>query len=193
MPGLACTLAQKAKKLQKGMGVLTKFFSSTLMFICRPQPCQFSWLQKKKITGIRCKNTELDNHSSSSAAPTSVTSTLPLEATPFDSLLEGYSDQLAELSQPEVHPPSRTFTENGATSAASGALLPKLVYPLMAQQHWRKGGEASSSELSTTPRCSFPQQEAKVLVVSFTSTYGSFYHVSATERHSNNPHKYSTL
>lgn len=101
---------------------------------------------------------------------------------PFDSLLEDYSDRLAELSQPEANQPSRTFNENVATSAAWGALLPKLVYPLMVQQQSRKGGGARSSEFSTTRQCSCPQQDAKVLVVSFTSKHRHFYPVSTTRR-----------
>ena len=36
MPGLARTLAQKAKKLQNGMGALREFFHPPFMFICRP-------------------------------------------------------------------------------------------------------------------------------------------------------------
>lgn len=127
------------------------------------------------------QQTPSDEHSPSST-PASVASTLPLEATPFDSLLEDYSDRLAELSQPEANQPSRTFNENVATSAAWGALLPKLVYPLMAQQQSRKGRNARSSEFSTTHQCSCSQQDAKVLVVSFTSKYRRFYPVSTTPR-----------
>jgi len=125
--------------------------------------------------------TPSDEHSPSST-PASIASTLPLEATPFDSLLEDYSNRLAELSQPEANQPSRTFNENVATSAAWGALLPKLVYPLMLQQQSRKGRDTCSSEISTTHQCSCPQQEAKVLVVSFTSKRCHFYPVSMTPR-----------
>ena len=122
-----------------------------------------------------------DEHSPSST-PASVASTLPLEATPFDSLLEDYSDRLAELSPPEANQPSRTFNENVATSAAWGALLPRLVYPLMVQRLSRKSGGVRSSEFSPTCRCSCPQHDAKVLVVSFTCKYGHFYPVSTIPR-----------
>lgn len=52
MPGLAATLARKAKQLQNGMGALTKFFISLHLY-CRLRSCQFSWLKKKEITGVR--------------------------------------------------------------------------------------------------------------------------------------------
>lgn len=180
MPGLARTLARKAKKLQNGMGVLT-VFSSAFIFIVDPGPASSLGSKRRKLEALGPQNTRPDEYSPSST-PASVASTLPLEATPFDSLLEDYGDRLAELSQPEANQTSRTFNENIATSAAWAALLPKLVYPLMAQQQSRKGRNAGTSGFSTTRQCSCSQQDAKVLVVSFTSQCCRFYPVSTTPR-----------
>lgn len=95
--------------------------------------------------------------------------TLPLETTPFDVLLEGYANHLADLCQPEVNTPSKAVAQNIATSGAWEALLPKLVYPLMEQEHARRRPNAGPSELPRAQQCSCLQQNATVLVVSFTS------------------------
>lgn len=95
----------------------------------------------------------------------------------FNSLLDDYAEQVNELSQPEANQPSRTFARNVATSAAWAMLLPKLVYPLMAQQQSRTGRNMSPPKSQTIPRCPCPQQEAKVLVVSFTSKYPRVYYM----------------
>jgi hypothetical protein len=110
---------------------------------------------------------EPDASSTSASIPPS----LPLEATPFASSLDGYADCLSELLQPEATGPSRTFTQNVATSGAWEALLPKLVYPLMEQERARRGRDVGPLEPLITPQCSCLQREAVVLVVSFTCMY----------------------
>ena len=183
MPGLARTLAQKAKKLQNSKGALTKFFHPPSCFSADPNPAHPPGSKRRKLQASGPSEAPSDEHRPSST-PASVTSTLPLEATPFNPLLEDYSDQLAELSQPEANQPSRVFTENVATSAAWGALLPKLVYPLMVQQQSRNRRNASPSKPPTTPQCSCScsPKDAQVLMVSFTCTYGPFHHLSITPK-----------
>ena len=181
MPGLARTLAQKAKKLQNSKGALTRFFHLPSCLFADPDPARPPGLKRRKLQASGPSEALSDEHCPSST-PASVTSMLPLEATPFDPLLQDYSDQLAELSQPEANQPSRAFTENVATSAAWGALLPKLVYPLMVQQQSRNRRNASPSKSPTMPQCSCSQKDAQVLVVSFTCRYSPFYHVSTTPR-----------
>ena len=132
--------------------------------------------KKRKIQQPGPDDTPSDGHGVSSP-PASVPTMLPLEVTPLDSLLDGYADQLSELSQPEANRPSRVFAQNVATSGAWEVLLPKLVYPLMEQEQCRRGRNAGPSEAPPTARCSCLQRDAKVLVVSFTSKYHWFYMV----------------
>jgi len=150
-----------------------------------PPSCLFAGLSPGRPGGSKKRKirpsdpNETPNEGNPSSTPAS---TPPLEAAPFESLLEDYSNQLVELSQPEANKPTRTFTENVATSAAWGQLLPKLVYPLMAQQQSRKERNPCPSDSPTTPQCACSQREANVLVVSFTSKYCPLDIMSTTPR-----------
>jgi hypothetical protein len=129
-------------------------------------------VKKRKIKESSPDETPGDENEASSASA-SISSALPLEATPFTSSassLDNYTSSLAELSLPEANMPSRTFTQNVATSGAWEALLPRLVYPLMEQERARREMNVSPSEPEppAAPQCSCMQREAKVLVVSFT-------------------------
>ena len=157
------------------------FFHLPSCLFAGPHPARPLGSKKGRIQESAPNKTPSDEPGPSST-PASIPSTVSLEATPFDSLLEDYSNRLVELLQPKADKPSRTFAENVATSAAWGVLLPKLVYPLMAQEQSRKGRNASLSDSPMTHQCSCSRREAKVLVVSFTSKYCLFYHIATTPR-----------
>jgi hypothetical protein len=127
-------------------------------------------LKKRKIQESGPGETPSDEHGVSSTLA-SISPMLPLEATPFDSFLDGYVNHLAESLQPEANRPSSAFAQNVATSGAWEVLLPKLVYPLMEQEQVRRGRNTGPSGPPTTTQCSCLQRNAKVLVVSFTSMY----------------------
>jgi hypothetical protein len=132
------------------------FFHLPSCLSAGPRPARPIGSKNRKIQ-VSAPNETPSDEPGPSSTPASIPSTVSLEATPFDSLLEDYSNRLVELSQPEADKPSRTFTENVATSAAWGLLLPKLVYPLMVQEQSRKGRNASPSHSQTTRQCSCSQ------------------------------------
>lgn len=145
-------------------------FQLSLCSITGTAPSKPLGLKKRKILESGPGETPSEEHGiSSTLAP--IPPMLALEATPFDSLLDGYVDHLAQSLQPEANRPSSAFAQNVATSGAWEVLLPKLVYPLMEQEQVRRGRNTGPSGPPTTTQCSCLQQNAKVLVVSFTSMY----------------------
>jgi hypothetical protein len=91
MPGFARTLAQKAKKLEKGAGHLTTkfFFHLPSCLFAGAHPAGPLASKKRKIEKSGPNETPSDEGGPRST-PTSILSMLPLDATPFDSLLEDY-------------------------------------------------------------------------------------------------------
>jgi hypothetical protein len=178
MPGLARTLAQKAQKLQAGMHCFAaEFFFQQSSCLVVGTPSKSQAAKKRKMKESSPDETPGDGREVSSTS-SSIPSTLPLEATPFassSSSLDGYADHLAELTLPEANGPSKTFSQNVATSGAWEALLPRLVYPLMEQEQARRGRNLGANEPPEVSQCGCTQREAKVLVVSFTCMCSSLY------------------
>lgn len=106
----------------------------------------------------------LDQDAESSFDSTPLTS--PPQAFPPHSELDAYEGYISNLMAPDASKPSRSVAQKLATAGAWRALLPQLVYPLMAQLS--RGKDAEPQEAAP---CSCAKREARVLVVSFTGKH----------------------